>query len=110
MVSSNEAHVVCDTVIFRSIFHKECPWILDFEQMARAGVVFSLGDHAVAEIINQFETGVFSGADYVGIWKFWSGRFVVIFHLQKSWRKEIQPATYPASISDSSRRVRLRSR
>ncbi len=64
LVSPDEIHVACDTGIFRSVLHNEAPWLADFEAMAKAGVVFSLADHALAEIVNQLEEKKFSGEDY----------------------------------------------
>ena len=56
MTLPGQIHVACDTTVFRYVLHNESPWLDDFAEMAAGNlVVFSLADHAVAEVINQIE-------------------------------------------------------
>lgn len=57
-------HVACDTNIARLVIDGNAPWLGDFKTMAAQGVVFSLMDHAVLELINQLEMGDFTEQHY----------------------------------------------
>jgi len=56
-----QIHVACDTTIIRCVLHNESPWLDEFAKMAEKNhVVFSLADHAIAEVLNQIEDNRFS--------------------------------------------------
>src|ERR1017187_3279523 len=55
MTLPGQIHVACDTTVFRYVLHNRSPWLDDFAKMAGENVVFSLADHALAEVINQLD-------------------------------------------------------
>lgn len=65
LIKEDQVHVALDTGVFWEVLHKNAPWLEDFKEMAKSGVVFSFADHAMAEIIKQLEEKRFTEAEYV---------------------------------------------